>query len=123
MKFLLTLLLLSTTLLADDESEVLDTPKDFNVVKDMIAEQYWAGAFLMYDCEEGHWVCVLKEDYKLCEENREKAKKAKEKFLPCAPIGEFPTKRSCFQRELYLTGQAHGHRFCLLDELKKEELE
>lgn len=105
---------------ADDGS---DAPPDFRMNEDRIADAYWAGAFLMYDCEEGHWVCVLKEDYKVCEEKREKAKLNKEKNLPCAPIGEFPTKRSCFQRELFLSGQAHGHRFCLLDELKREELE
>lgn len=122
MKHFLFLFLLSTIVLAASEEES-DTPADFSPTKDMIADRYWAGAYLMYDCEEGHWVCVLKEDFKSCEEKRAKATKAREKFLPCAPIGEFPTKRSCFQRELYLTGQAFGHRFCLLDELKKEEIE
>lgn len=121
MKFFLCFFFLFSLAHAQEEIEVPDTPKDFNVVKDKIAENYWAGAYLMYDCEEGHWVCVLKEDYQVCVDKREKAKLAKEKHLPCAPIGEFPTKRSCFQRELFLTGRAHGHRFCLLDALKKEE--
>ena len=120
MKFLLLVFLFTGFLFAEEEDT---TPKDFEGAKDMIADRYWAGAFLIYDCDEGHWACVLKEDYKVCETDREEAKLKKQKQLPCAPIGEFPTKRSCFQRELYMTGHAHGHRFCVLDELKHEELE
>jgi hypothetical protein len=98
-------------------------PDDFNPAVDNISDKYYAGSWLIYDCKEGHWVCVLEEYYKTCEDERKQGITAKEKHLPCAPIGGFPTKRSCFQRELYLTGNAHGNRFCLLDELKKEELE
>ncbi|MFL5784161.1 MAG: hypothetical protein ACJ76H_06100, partial [Bacteriovoracaceae bacterium] len=87
------------------------------------SDKYLAGAFLMYDCEEGHWVCVLEEDYKACEKKRNEESLKMTKDLSCAPIGQFPTKRSCFQRVLYLAGQAHGHRFCLLDQLKKTDLE
>jgi len=122
MRFLLLLLLISGAVLAEEKEED-PLPSDFELKDDSISDKYFAGAFLIYDCEEKHWVCVLKEDYKECDEKREKSKKLREKHLPCAPIGEFPTKRSCFQRQLYLTGQAHGSRFCLLDELKKEELE
>lgn len=116
----LSLLLVSALCLADEEEAL---PPDFEMKDDSISEKYIAGAFLIYDCEEGHWVCVLKEDYAACEESRVASIGKKERNLPCAPIGEFPTKRSCFQRELYLSGQAHGHRFCLLDEIKSEEPE
>ncbi len=122
MKILILLLAIASGVNAEEEV-VNPMPVDFEQKTDSISDKYTAGAFLIYDCEEKHWVCVLNEDYKICDEKREKSIKAREKFLPCAPIGEFPTKRSCFQRQLYLTGQAHGSRFCLLDELKKEELE
>lgn len=122
MKFIFFSLFILSTAFAE-VSEEIPLPSDFEMKNDNISEKYLAGAFLIYDCEEKHWVCVLQEDYKVCESNREKAVKNKERQLPCAPIGEFPTKRSCFQRELYLAGQAHGHRFCLLDDIKKEELE
>lgn len=117
----LILILLATLAIAEDEVNQL--PEDFVPNKDNISEKYYAGAFLIYDCEEMHFVCVLPEDHQTCVKNREEAIRKKEKNLPCAPIGEFPTKRSCFQRELYLVGQAHGNRFCLLDELKKEEID
>lgn len=121
MKAIFFLLLLSALALAEEGDPSI--PKDFEMSKDKISEKYLAGAFLIYDCEEKHWVCVLKEDSDICKERREKAISTGEKNLPCAPIGEFPTKKSCFQRQLYLIGQAHGFRFCLLDQFKKEELE
>lgn len=114
----LVLLGLSVSTLAGDAPEV---PVDFNLGQDQISEKYFAGSWLIYDCEEKHWVCVLKEDFDLCESSREAAKKSFSKNLPCAPIGNFPTKRSCFQRELFLAGNAHGDRFCLLDEKKYED--
>lgn len=123
MKALFLLLLLGITLVQSKAEEEKSTPDDFNPAADNISDKYYAGSWLIYDCQEGHWVCVLEEFYRSCEEDRKKSISAKEKHLPCAPVGEFPTKRSCFQRELYLTGHAHGHRFCLLDELKKEEIE
>ncbi len=101
----------------------ISLPPDFEMRNDNISDKYLAGAFLVYDCEEKHWVCVLEEDYKICEEKRNESIKKKDRQLPCAPIGEFPTKKSCFQRELFMAGHAHGSRFCLLDEIKKEELE
>ncbi|MES2525763.1 MAG: hypothetical protein V4598_01695 [Bdellovibrionota bacterium] len=103
--------------------EEFSLPPDFEMKTDNISDKYFAGAFLIYDCEEKHWVCVLEENYRYCEEQRKESVQKKERQLPCAPIGEFPTKRSCFQRELFLAGHAHGNRFCLLDEIKKEELE
>ena len=104
----------------DEENQL---PPDFEMKNDNISEKYLAGAFLIYDCEEKHWVCVLEEDYQVCEEKRKESVAKKDRQLSCAPIGEFPTKRSCFQRQLYMAGHAHGHRFCVLDEIKKEELE
>lgn len=96
-------------------------PFDFVMAKDNISEKYLAGAHLIYDCEEKHFVCVLAEDKRSCEEKRLLAMQKKEKFLPCAFIGFLPTKRSCFQRQLFLVSQAHGNRFCLNEKMKHEE--
>ncbi len=95
---------------------------DYDAKMDNISDKYVAGSHLIFDCEEGHWVCVLAEYSLECEEKRERAMKNGEKFLPCAHLGQLPSKRSCFQKSLYLTGQAHGKRFCLLDSRKKEEI-
>ena len=118
----LILFTLAVTGVVAQETEETPFPPDYELSQDAISDKYIAGAFLIYDCKEKHWVCVLKDDFSECRENRDKSIAGRKKHLPCAPIGEFPTKRSCFQRQLYLSGHAHGNRFCLLDELKKEEL-
>jgi hypothetical protein len=94
----------------------------FDPKTDIISEKYEAGPYLIYDCSEGHWVCVLKEYYEQCQVSRNDELVRKQKELSCAPIGEFPNKKSCFQRQLYMTGQGFGTRFCLSDEWKKKEI-
>lgn len=86
---------------------------------DLISDKYQAGQFLIYDCEEGHWVCVLEEYFKNCQSNRSKEQQLPDELrYSCAPIGSFPNKISCFQRILFLTSQHHGNRFCIKDQWK-----
>lgn len=93
----------------------------FDARRDIISDKYEAGAFLIYDCEDHHWVCVLEPYYKACEEKRSlELLKSDALFHSCAPVGEFPNKWSCFQRQLFLTTHEHGNRFCVRDEWKSK---
>lgn len=92
----------------------------YDPVEDAIADNYEAGPFLIYDCQEKHWVCVLESYYKECGKKRLKDGTDKRTHHSCAPIGEFPTKKSCFQRMLYMTTHNHGTRFCVKDEWKNK---
>ena len=116
MRFLLVILILATNAFSEEDL----TPADYDSRTDSISEKYEAGAHLIFDCEDDHWACVLAEDSVTCEEKRELALRNGERDLPCAHLGQMPSKRSCFQKSLYLTGQAHGKRFCLSDARKKE---
>lgn len=89
---------------------------------DLIAHNYEAGPYLIYDCEEMHWVCVMEDFYKECEEKRKKDLIEIGPYHSCAPVGFFPTKKSCFQRQLFLTTHNHGKRFCIKDEWKVKTL-
>lgn len=81
---------------------------------DDISDKYQAGPYLIYDCLERHWVCVLESYYSLCHEQRKKDLDLVENDLfSCAPIGKFPNKISCFQRQLFLTTHHHGDTFCI----------
>jgi hypothetical protein len=92
---------------------------EFNPRTDVVAYNYDAGPFLIYDCKEKHWTCVMDYHYKACEEKRAKeSDMITEDYYSCAPLGEFPTKKSCFQRMLFMTGHNHGARFCIKDDLK-----
>ncbi len=94
----------------------------FDPKTDLIADNYEAGPYLIYDCEEKHWVCVMEEFYKECEEKRKNDLKENGLYHSCAPIGLFPTKKSCFQRQLFLTTHNHGKRFCIRDEWKEKNI-
>lgn len=91
-----------------------DVPKElagFDPKTDIIADNYEAGAYLIYDCEEAHWTCVTKPYFEEC------IKEHKQDYS-CSPFEEFPTKKSCFQRQLYLTTHHVSHSFCSKEKVK-----
>lgn len=93
----------------------------FDPIQDVLSEKYEAGAYLIYDCEQKHWVCVLESYFEECKLKRQKELMNEEKLLhSCAPLGVLPTKKSCFQRQLFLTTHNHGQRFCIKDTWKKK---
>jgi hypothetical protein len=95
---------------------------EFDPRTDIISEKYEAGAYLIYDCQDKHWVCVLEEYYRDCESQRSQDLSMNKLDLRCAPMGQLPTKQSCFQRQLYVSGQNYGQRFCVGDSWKEKEI-
>jgi hypothetical protein len=92
--------------------------------KDVISEDYEAGAWLIYDCEERHWACVLESYYRECAEKREREVSQKDDpYHSCAAISQFPNKRSCFERMLFLTTQNFSDRVCVKESWKEKSLE
>jgi hypothetical protein len=117
--FLVLLIGSAASVISDDRPKAL---AGFDPKVDIIAENYEAGAYLIYDCEEGHWVCVTAAYYKECELKREQDLQTDLVRGRCAPLGGLPTKKSCFQRQLFMTGHNHGNRFCILPEWKEKEI-
>lgn len=95
----------------------------FDPQTDLIAENYEAGAYLIYDCVEKHWTCVSGPYFEECKTKRKNDLYQKTLHHTCASIGAFPTKKSCFQRQLFMTTHDHGTRFCTKDIWKTKELE
>ncbi len=102
-----------------------DRPKlnlSYDPVVDIISDNYESGPYLIYDCLEKHWVCVLENYFTRCEEQRGKDLSYSEgPAHSCAPIGKFPNKISCFQRQLFLTTHNYGDRFCIKDNWKQKK--
>ena len=90
--------------------------------RDIISDKYEAGPFLIYDCEEGHWVCVLASYYQDCLDKRKKDLVGNQLKNSCIPLEELPTKKSCFQKQLFLTAQNHSTRFCMNDKWSERDL-
>jgi hypothetical protein len=121
MKITILLILISFAALADDQGKSV---AGFDPRTDVIADNYDAGAYLIYDCKEKHWTCVVEENFKECGEKRTRDLASAEVVThSCAPIGLFPTKRSCFQRQLFMVTHNHGARFCLKDNWKEKAVD
>lgn len=118
-KLMLFCLLFTLNSWAQESSKALS---GFDPVADVISDGLETGSWLIYDCENKHWTCVLESYYQACEEKRNEDIEARKTQLRCAPIGEFPTKKSCFQRQLYLVGQNYSTRFCMGEELREREI-
>lgn len=90
---------------------------------DIISENYEAGPYLIYDCKEKHWTCVLETYYRNCEKSRSGDIHEKKLQMGCAAIAEFPNKKSCFQQQLFLVSRNVGTRFCIGKDWKEKEIE
>ena len=112
------LVLLSMPILAQENK----IPAGYDPVQDNISEKYEAGQFLIYNCVDKHWVCVLDSHFNECEKARIEDIENKVTDLRCAPIGSFPTKKSCFQQQLFMVSQNFATRFCLHPAMKEKEL-
>jgi hypothetical protein len=88
---------------------------------DSISPKYEAGAYLIYDCVEGHFTCVLQSYFTECQRQRADDLMEK-KSIRCAPLEKRPTKKSCFQKQLFLSSQNFGTRFCIGEEWKQKDL-
>jgi hypothetical protein len=94
----------------------------YDPVEDSFSQKYEGGPYLMYDCVDKHWVCVLESYYTDCEKLRAVDIENKKFTLGCAAIGQFPTKKACFQRQLYMIGQNYETRFCIHPDMQQKEL-
>jgi hypothetical protein len=119
--FLLSLLMaISWSSVADDRPRVF---AGYDPAVDIIADNYEAGRYLIYDCVEGHWTCVTGPYYVECEKKRGLEIEEKKIRASCAAISIFPTKKSCFQKQLFLVSKNHAHNFCTLAGWKQKEIE
>jgi hypothetical protein len=118
-KLMLFCMFFAPVLLADSGEKVLN---GYDAAVDVIAENYEAGPFLIYDCVEKHWTCVLESYYKDCQVRREKDIHEKKLDLSCAPIAGLNNKKSCFQKQLFMVSQNMGERFCIGDDWKQKEI-
>ena len=89
------------------------SPNGYDPVLDAIADNYEAGPYLIYDCHENHFICVLEAYSKECRLKRRQDLAERKHHVSCAPITQLPNKKSCFQLQLMMTSQNQGTRFCV----------
>lgn len=107
---------------AQELPQSLRVSSGFDHRRDIISDEYLAGPFLIYDCQNKHWVCVLEEHFENCQDMREEDIRSEKVYSRCAPVGEFPVKFSCFQEQLRLVSNVDPSRLCLLEQWKGREI-
>ena len=60
-----------------------------------ISPYYRSGSFLIYDCKDGHFACVIQENFEDCKKLREKAILLGSLNLVCAPLKKFKDRTEC----------------------------
>lgn len=61
--------------------------------------------------------------YQECQAKRDLDNHEKKERIRCAPIGNFPNKKSCFQRQLFMVSQNFGSKVCVGETWKEKEIE
>lgn len=119
-KLMLFLIMTAAHAFADVGEKVLN---DYDPRTDIISEKYEAGPYLIYDCKEKHFTCVLESYYKECEVKRAQDNHDKKLELSCAPIAKMLNKKSCFQQQLFFVSQNQGTKFCVEESWKQKEID
>lgn len=119
-KLMLFLIMAAGVVSADDGEKVLN---DFDPRTDIISEKYEAGPYLIYNCKEKYFVCVMEANYKECEAERTQENADKKLELGCAPISKMLNKKSCFQQQLFFVSQNQGTKFCVGESWKQKEID
>ena len=81
-----------------------------------ISKKYSRGKFLIYDCEERHYACVIGQDFSSCQEKRKQVLFKKDRrLLPCSPLKEFASVVKCEKEQYRLQHRRRDRSFCLTE--------
>lgn len=99
---------------ATNTEQKRDKSKDDITLSDPdLSIKYQRGRFLLYDCEDKHWVCTKKLEFDRCGEKRKYVDFVKEQLYPCAPIKAFASEAECVKRQRKFIQKNHSVRSCL----------
>ncbi len=94
------LLLLSFSAMAD----ILDNRQ--------YSERYYAGEYLIYDCNDKHWVCADKSAQSKCLSDRKEDILKNVSRLSCIPVKKFKNIKSCTQNKIKLVNEPTDDLLC-----------
>ena len=86
---------------------------NFDDSRDLISAKYLTGGHLLYDCEDQHWVCVIKENKDDCDKKRQIEITSGKHLLSCFSGEVYQSYRECSQKQKELTKSGMNPRVCL----------
>ena len=77
-----------------------------------ISKLYRSGEYLIYDCNNRHFVCADEISFNECREKRNFAIDKRFFLLPCAPLKKFEHYEVCVETQYSKTYQMGNRDFC-----------
>lgn len=99
-----------------------EASEDFLNQDPFLSDRYIKGAYLLYDCEEEHWVCTGEAEFKRCEEWREQDLARKEEEFRCANFLSFKTIEKCHEKQISMMPARYPARFCLTPNTREAQV-
>lgn len=78
-----------------------------------IDSKYRAGGYLIYDCEDQHFVCVDARGFDQCELDRQTSRERGRLILSCSPLKRFQTFELCLEEFYRLMHKASPKTICV----------
>jgi hypothetical protein len=73
---------------------------------------YFAGEFLVYDCQLKAWICTGEGEFQLCQNRHEKDLRIKSPLLSCLPLQGFNDRKTCYQTLKKVSYLQSGELLC-----------
>ena len=77
-----------------------------------ISQRFVDGRYLIYECDDKHYVCVDEEGYEKCQYIRRNRKIGQFENLGCAPLKVYDDVAKCFEKQKSMIGSAKNIPFC-----------
>jgi hypothetical protein len=74
--------------------------------------KYKAGEYFIYDCKRQYYACVDLDGYERCVEDRKNSISKDKPKYDCAPLKQFPDKRSCIVYNYSIIERVATKKFC-----------
>lgn len=106
MSKLLVLIIFYTISLKAEEKTSSSENIDIYQQKERLSVKYTRGGHLLYDCDDGHFVCTDELEAKNCLVKREFHLLEKSEELPCVMFKKFPKEKDCLDEQKRLINRA-----------------
>lgn len=82
-----------------------------------VTKEYLRGRYLIYDCQEQHYICVDHDGYDLCNDKRQQSQQQNSEVLACAPLKMYDSLLACSEGQYDQIHFPASKRFCLNDKI------
>lgn len=119
-KILLSLILIFGLELSAQDGERVSTRPEVSeeelrneVLLPRIDLKYRSGGYLIYDCEDQHFVCVDARGFGQCDVDRQESRERGRLILSCSPLKRFQSFELCLEELYRLMHQSTHKSICL----------